>query len=366
MPPLAGSLLLAGASLAFTLVLFEAGFRAYAGFEDNRTLEAAVRRPPRVTPGGVATLGGLVRLSRHADIVYELQPRLRVRFLGAPLTTSSAGFRDKEYPLEKPPGVVRIVGLGDSVMFGWGVGDGEDYLSLLEWRLGEAKPDRRYEVINTAVPGYNGVMEVETLKQRGLAYRPDLVIVGFCGNDMGLPNFLGDRQDTFALDRSFLVDFVRGRLSPEARTRDDGLVGRPGRVSWRNPDADELARVPPRYAHMVGLRAYARAMQELRRLQESDAFEALVLYFPGAPPEVRDAVAGAGLQSFNMAPLVKRFIEEHGGRREAFSVLHVSGRDPHPSRLGHRFIADALFDQLRETGLLERLGSRPERRPAEP
>ena len=44
-------------------------------------------------------------------------------------------------------------------MFGWGVGEGEPYLEIVERRLNErAQPGRRYEVLNFAAPGYNIVI----------------------------------------------------------------------------------------------------------------------------------------------------------------------------------------------------------------
>jgi hypothetical protein len=51
---------------------------------------------------------------------------------------------------------------------------------VLEERLAKEVPNERWEVLNMAVPGYNTAMEVETLKARGLAYEPDVVVVGYC------------------------------------------------------------------------------------------------------------------------------------------------------------------------------------------
>ena len=73
--------------------------------------------------------------------------------------TSSQGFRDREYAAAKASGSYRVLGVGDSLMFGWGVDEGRDYLSVLERRLEREHPERSWEVINTAVPGYNTVME---------------------------------------------------------------------------------------------------------------------------------------------------------------------------------------------------------------
>jgi lysophospholipase L1-like esterase len=362
----AKSLLLAVASTLLTLGVLEVGFRAWAYRQDGRRQEAALRRPSRLKPGEPASLGDLVRASSSADIVYELRPGLRVSFMDRAVSTNAEGFRDREYAAEKPPGVARIVGLGDSVMFGWGVGDGEDYLAVLEAKLAAESLGARFEVLNTAVPGYNGVMELATLKEKGLRYRPDLVIVGFCGNDLGLPNFLQERNDYFSARRSFLADFVRGRLSPADLTAGDdesGLVDRPAKVHWRSARDEDRSVAPARYAHMVGITAYDRTLRELRRLANVEGFDLLVLYYPVAPNVVRRLVESNGIASFSAAPAVRRFMVLHGGVEPGRTLLHVSRSDPHPSAAGHRVIADALLDHLRASGMLARLAHRALTRP---
>lgn len=342
-----GSWLLAGASLLATWFLLEAGFRVLAAVRGRQSLDAAEQRRSGLPPGADARLGDLVRPSRLEDVVYELVPDLHVRFLGVPLATSTAGFRDRDYPTAKPSGARRVVGIGDSVMFGWGVADGEDYLSLTETRLAAA--GRPVEVLNMAVPGYNSAMEVAALRQRGLAYAPDLVVVGLCGNDAGLPYFLQDPPEPFALDRSFLLDFVRERLAGETDEGDaSGLVIRPLNAGWRAARSGRASQVPPRYAHMVGLAAFRGALEELRALAAKQHFDVLVLYYPNAPPEMREIVATVGLPSLNTAGAIRRFLNDHGGDA-ALSRLRLSARDPHPSAAGHALIAEVLTAHLEKT-----------------
>ena len=83
------------------------------------------------------SLHGLVQISPHPDVVYELKPGLVGTYLDRPLRTNAYGLRDRDYPVAKPEGTFRIVGLGDSVMFGWGVAQDEPFLEVLERRLAE-------------------------------------------------------------------------------------------------------------------------------------------------------------------------------------------------------------------------------------
>lgn len=102
---------------------------------------------------------------------------------GAPHLDShlnSRGFNDVDYELSKPLGVYRVAAIGDSVAFGV-VPYRANYLTLLE---AELAPDGRIEVINLGVPGTEPKDYLAILLEEGLAFRPDLVMVGFfIGND---------------------------------------------------------------------------------------------------------------------------------------------------------------------------------------
>jgi len=84
----------------------------------------------------------------------------------------------------KPSGTYRVLGLGDSFAFGWGVEAHEAFLAVLEARLNASADGRTYEVINAGVPGFGTYEALRLLEAHGLAYEPDLVVLAFYeGND---------------------------------------------------------------------------------------------------------------------------------------------------------------------------------------
>ncbi len=128
-------------------------------------------------------LGQIVRASDDPRVIYELIPGLRDEtFRGHPLAVNPQGFRGPSYPLGRHEGILRIVGIGDSVMFGWGLSESDSFPRQLEHMLREGEPPIRAEVVNLAVPGYNTAMEVAVLEKAGLAYRPDIVLLQFYEN----------------------------------------------------------------------------------------------------------------------------------------------------------------------------------------
>jgi hypothetical protein len=304
---LGASLALAAVSALLGLALLEAALRARAGLAKPAGLGAV--KPRRVAPGGRARLGDVVRPSANPRIVYELIPGLDVELLGTRLRTGPDGFRGETVPPSRTRPAVRVVGLGDSVMFGWGVREEDAYLARMASLLETSSPGVAWEVVNTAVPGYNTVMEVETLEAKGLRFDPDLVVLNFVGNDLGLPNFIEERPDVLSLRRSFLLDFVRGRLrgDPEAGPR---LVGVPAEV--RRFGEAHLDRVPPRYRGLLGPEAWRSAMERLRGLSRARGFEVVVLAHPEVFGLARDTARDMGFPVVETGGAVRAWAREHG------------------------------------------------------
>jgi hypothetical protein len=248
-------------------------------------------------------------------------------------------------------------------MFGQGVGDSELYLAVLQGLLATASRALPVEVVNTAVPGYNTVMEVATLEARGLAYEPDLVIIEFVGNDVSLPNFVRDELPVLSLRRSFLVDFVRGRLG----ARPDESSGPPAPQGLRgilNDAAGALgletdpARVPQEYRHMVGWGAYREAMERLRELSRHNGFEvvSIALAPDGGGWKLRalDISEELGFQVLDIGAVLAEYLRQQGGGPYLGSALAQSEVDGHPTALAHRLAAEALYGFLMERRLLHR------------
>lgn len=111
--------------------------------------------------------------------------------------TNSRGFRTsaehEEYPYDKKPGTLRMMLLGPSFAFGWGV----NYEETFAVRLAKILQDNGYsggrnvEVINTGVPSLGPSKQFRWYKHEGIRYRPDLVIQFIYGS-MAAPSDPGD------------------------------------------------------------------------------------------------------------------------------------------------------------------------------
>lgn len=101
-----------------------------------------------------------------------------------PLNINSHGLRDHEFSIEKKANTYRILALGDSITVGAGVSIDNIFLKKLEKTLWKNFGEGSYEVINAAVNSYGNLDELIFLEDDCLKYKPDLVIVGYCLNDL--------------------------------------------------------------------------------------------------------------------------------------------------------------------------------------
>ena len=158
------------------------------------------------------------------DAYFEYDPDRIWRPKPGTSVFNSQGFRGPGLPEEKAPGEVRIFALGDSNTIGWLPG-GLENLSGANWpeslqRLLVAPGQKQIRVVNAGVWGYSSFQGVAQLRHV-LAYRPDVVLLNFGGNDPH-PVAVPDSQFSTTLFRSPLF---RLRLVQLGRSTWDRVGG---------------------------------------------------------------------------------------------------------------------------------------------
>jgi lysophospholipase L1-like esterase len=103
-------------------------------------------------------------------------------YQGVEVRTNAMGLRERPIG-SKQPGRPRILMLGDSVLFGWGV-PVEDTASRQLERLLSVQAGVNAETINSGVPGYNSYQEMTFLQTRGATLKPDGVVLLYVDNDI--------------------------------------------------------------------------------------------------------------------------------------------------------------------------------------
>lgn len=264
---------------------------------------------------------------------------------------NAKGLRDTDYPYERVPGKRRILVLGDSLVFGWGVDQGDAFPKVLEGMLPAT------EVINAGVAGYGTDQELLWFRSEGVRYRPDLVILLMCGND--------DSENHSSLVYMF---YPKPRFTLSER----------GALVLTN------VPVPP---PPMSLRLEAWVLRHSRMANQ--AHRLLTNAFPGEPlkgdgyaltlalvDELRSEVTGIGTRF--LVATTSRFWQYEGPnakggyaelvralRRRGFPTLDIDAAegyavdavtikdDGHWNALGHRFVAREVETAIRQRRLLD-------------
>ena len=188
-------LVLAAAALAVAVVegVYSLGFdRSLV----RRALEGRASQPvaptPREGPGGPADALGIYRVHPDPRVAYVLRPDAELAIFEGRIHSDELGLRRRPLP-PRGPDALRIVVLGDSVAFGYGLDDDETLANRLELLLnaaGEAAgvaggaPARPVECRTVAIPGWNHRNAVWCLLDHLEALDPDLVLYLPIANDM--------------------------------------------------------------------------------------------------------------------------------------------------------------------------------------
>jgi lysophospholipase L1-like esterase len=287
---------------------------------------------------------------------------------GVSYRINADGFRDGPYARRKPPGTFRIVVLGDSVAFGFGVQAEETFPKQLEQLLRVRLAPADVEVLNLGVNGYNPYTEAMLFVDVGVDYEADLVLVQFCPNDLGDPTL-------FESTAQIAIDFPVEAFPDPGRKRRPTLPERACRglrtcmlighvlAGWEDgPTVDDVraAGMP-----VVGDRELAwlrRRYAEIATAARAHgaAFALLVVPMPpaveGRPAPLHERIVtlarDAGWTTVDPLPALQ----------EATARDHVAvflPRDPwHLTPGGHRIVAAAIVTELARSHLLPEAGSR--------
>jgi hypothetical protein len=271
---------------------------------------------------------------RSDFLMSEVAPSASAVLGGALATTNRWGMRDREYEKTKPPNTFRMVLLGASHDQGTGVKDDQTYENLVEDRLNRQPPDPRYsrcEILNLSVGGHSVLQRLLHLEQVGFEFKPDAVMFSVA-----------------APDEQFLLENVRKaltqRIDPPSDYREFlQQIARKAGVNGRMPDVMIERRLQPYVAEMYEW-TFGRLVQQCAQR----GVRPLVIYRPapvdweGLEPDGRSELIrlarAAGLEVIDLSSAFDSVADR--------GTLIFSKWDDHTNALGHRLLADKLYEKL--------------------
>jgi len=288
-------------------------------------------------------------LRRDGELFWVQRGNLRKVFFGVPVVTDEFGLRNPAGYIARPgdKDEFRILVLGASSSFGWGVPEELTYPRRLEGllRAGSSRPVR---VMNASVIGYSSWQGLALLKKYLAVFRPDYVIASFAINDACRERFfysgaLPDK-DSKARGAGFLnfvndLALTRAVAALASRFRPRGL-----------PPGGGTVRVSPQ-----DFSDNHEAIVALARQRHADAgFLIIPFHFPALPP--------ANSRAAERLAIMRRMRDYESilhdlSRRDFVDIVDMSaplgarysdyfrldkGDYIHPNIRGHALIAQAL------------------------
>ena len=282
---------------------------------------------------------------------------------GHRVDNNAYGFRERDFASPKPPGVYRVMVLGDSLTWGVGLAVEERYTEVAEELLNRASDATRFELLNFGLTGNPTVVERDIL----LAYRdlvePDLIVVGFSSNDPQ-PERMDHSVERENLRRSMsgravvrAEVFVRSLGFPYvSRLLRDGFYALAERVGLIPGWQAALQRAyEPSSAEWQG---FQRALLDIRRVSDDLGLPRplfAVLTHGGSPSDYehprgdverrlawdRQAEAAArdlGFTAYNHEREIRNRIKDES--------LQVNAADEHPSANLNRVYGEKLYRKI--------------------
>jgi lysophospholipase L1-like esterase len=211
------------------------------------------------------------------------------------LYTNSQGFRvsraREEYAPGRDAGHYRVLLLGPSFAFGWGVNHEDTFAAQLQRMLNDAAfAERPVEIINRGVPALPAIQDLRWFQEVGVGYQPDLVIqlvygslaVGLAPSKLVVEDgylVAPDstlRQRAAAWAKSSAIVFYGWTMVTKLRS--GGASAQPGEAI--EGAGREMAVVGRFDRDEPAVRDSLTYYEELRRSVEASEARLLVVYFP--------------------------------------------------------------------------------------
>jgi len=271
------------------------------------------------------------------------------RYGGHPVRVNNFGLRGPQIG-RRLPGTPRVVFVGDSVTFGYGLPEESTYVHLLNGRrIGGSAP---IETINAAIAGWSAREYRMFVERYAEALQPDAIIVGVVLND--LTELLNGRLETTGQSSISAINtltlLARRSAAVSALKRLYIRVADP-----RGRELDSVRELAERPESRAVREAMASHLEELMQTYEFAAVRSIrfgLMLFPfafqldepslDAPQrEMREFAERMGIAYLDL-------LEPLGGIPSKTLMLD----DVHFSAAGNRLIADAVAAWLAEEGLV--------------
>jgi hypothetical protein len=249
------------------------------------------------------------------------------------------GLRDIDYDYEKKKNISRVLVLGDSFVWGYGVNQNEVFTEIIERKL------KNIEIINAGVPGYSTDQELIWFQDEGLKYKPDLTILVISPNDFDDIVAFNTYKPRFVIKNN--TPFLMKPLSKEITRKkysfwDNFFIYSFLRMRWDNFFSTKIEDYN-NYTEKEKLELMKMILDKIRISSHQISSKFLIVIFDESEDR-ENFFQEYGIENnvsvLNLKSGFKEFREKNPDINIYFNY------NPHWNQIGHKVVADLISEYL--------------------
>ncbi len=275
----------------------------------------------------------LKQRSSVPGLSHEHIPNAEASLMGVDVKINSIGFRDDELSSPKSSNEKRVLIIGQSITFGWGVPKDSIFLEQVEHRLNMENDSIKYSFINSGIGNYNTELESILLKKNLPIVNPDMVVLHCFLRDAEV---IPSKSQNFLIANSYLIAYMYIKIKQAFFFKNQ---------AYKNIGEYYLNMYQPT---SEGWKKQQEALLNIRKQCEERNVPLQLIIQPdlndlsiNSPQEKCYQIIRSFLNENHFS-----FIDMSGVYREKVKVpnsIWVSPEDSHPNSEGHKIIADELI-----------------------
>jgi len=306
----------------------------------------------------VAALEGILRLNHYGNLeIYEPDPKLYwklkpnqdcfTKIDRKPVHINSHGTRGRDFQTDKPAGTMRILSLGDSRTFGWGLADQETYSRrlerLLQERVGNGK---KIEVINAGVNAWSYPQMLVYFRDFALQYKPDFVVIGGANlwtqfSEKNSPEFV-QKFITRVRIKNFLRRFAIYHYVVEVKLKEFYERNRTKFIPV-DPAQDTLFKAQQQRDPDA---VFRQAIEQICEVARANGIQPVLLELPTADELNAPPSAVAKTKHEIHQRLGVQLVDMSGDLQSQGKALYLAADPVHLNARGNEWVAERLFETI--------------------
>ncbi len=282
----------------------------------------------------------LKRPSSIKGISHEHIPHAKAKLMGVDVSINNLGYRGRDFDLKtsKENNEFRILVLGSSITFGWGVPYEQIFTTLVEKRLNDNNVTingRPIRILNAGIGNFNTLYESILLEHEYSKFEPDLVVTHFFLRDAEL---LKSDSQNWMVKNSYLAALCYVRFQQFQTTNNKNYISLgdyyrqlylPKSEGWKTC-RESLLKIQ-QLCSAKGSRCIALIQPELNDLNpespQEKAYNEVCLFLRENKMDYHDLV-----------PYLRKTSDTKS--------LWNQSDDSHPNGNGHALMAEGFYDAL--------------------